>query len=139
MAAEKFLSRIANVTFGRQTTVTTFSRDSPVSNTFKLLLASQSDPEKNQSYVDMRTRVALRRYRQPRDNKTSSLAHFLKIKPTLNIYHNKEFHTRARLAAIKKETQTKNDGVFSFLCYLTILSLFVYFISIVNVLNKSKN
>ena len=139
MAAEKFLSRIANVTFGRQTTVTTFSRDSPVSNTFKLLLASQSDPEKNQSYVDMRTRVALRRYRQPRDNKSSSLAHFLKIKPPLNVYHNKEFHTRARLEAMKKEIRTKNDGVFSFLCYLTILSLFVYFIGVVNVLNKSKN
>ena len=43
MATEKLLARIANVKFGRLTKVTTFHKDTSISNMFKLILTSDSN------------------------------------------------------------------------------------------------
>ena len=149
MAAEKFLTRIANVKFGRKTQVTTFSNDASMSNTFKLALASDSESRVLDSHTDF-IRETLNKYRQqgwkyaPLDFTRSSQApsrFLVKTHFPLNAYlhHYREFHTKAKLAARREEYEKQRNSVVNIdtMFFFAILGLFIYMISIVNLLTKN--
>ena len=133
MATEKLLARIANVKFGRMTKVTTFHKDTSISNTFKLMLTSDSSTRMSDNY-----RQAMNKYKQqgwkyaPSDFSTSShLSSLCLVKTSLNQY--REFHTKANVARREELRQRCNiipdiDAMF----YFSILGLFIYMVSIVN-------
>ena len=143
MTVEKFITRIVNVKFGRKTKVTTFGKDSSISNTFKLVLASDSESKRG----EMMIRETLNKYRQQewkcepfdftRFSQTSSRflvkTHF-PLKAYL--YQYREFHTKAKLVARREEYERQRFNIDS-MFYFAILCLFIYMFSIVNLLTKN--
>ena len=147
MAAEKFLTRIANVKFGRKTQVTTFSNDASISNTFKLALASDSESRMLDSRTDM-VRETLNKYRQqgwkyaPLDFTRSSQApsrFLVKTHFPLKAYlhHYRKFHTKAKLAARREEYEKHRVIDVDTMFYFAILGLFIYMVSIINLLTRN--
>ena len=144
MTVEKFITRIANVKFGRKTKVTIFGKDSSISNTFKLALASDFESKRG----EMMIRETLNKYRMQvwkcepldytRSSQTSSRilvkTHF-PLKAYL--YQFREFHTKAKLAAMREEYERQRFINIDSMFYFAILSLFIYMVSIVNLLTKN--
>ena len=129
MATEKLLARIANVKFGRMTKVTTFHKDTSISNTFKLMLTS-----------DPNYRQAVNKYKHqgwkyaPSDfSRSSHPPSLCLVKANSSLNHHRDFHTKANVARREELRQRCNiipdiDAMF----YFSILGLFIYMVSIVN-------
>ena len=144
MTAEKFITRIANVYFGRKTKVTTFGKDSSISNTFKLVLASDSESKRGEMII----RETLNKYRQqewkcePFDfTRSSQTSTRLLVKTHFPLkaylYQYREFHTRAKLAERREEYERQRYINIDSMFYFAILGLFIYMFSIVNLLTKN--
>ena len=125
--------------------MTTFRTGSSITNTFKLVLASEGE-----SQSEMMIRKTLEGYRRqgwkfaPVDlTRTSQVqsrclvkAHF-PLKSYL--HHYREFHTRAKLAAIREQSEKRRFSVMDIdsMFYFSILGLFIYMVSIVNLLTSN--
>ena len=134
MAAEKLLARIANVKFGRMTKVTSFHKDTSISNTFKLMLAADSNSRLCDKYRQQGWKYA------PLDILRSSDAQSLcLVKANSSLKHFREFHTKANMAARTEELRRRCNIVpdIDTMFYCSIIGLFIYMVSIVNLLTKN--
>ena len=136
MAAEKLLARIANVKFSRMTKVTSFHKDTSISNTFKLMLAADSNSRLCDKY---RQQEQGWKYAPLDFTRTSHGQSLCLVKANSSLNHFREFHTKANIEARRGELRRRCNIVpdFDTMFYFSIIGLFLYMVSIVNLLTKN--